>query len=61
MDYTSKCISQASLIGKVDILQWWKDSDLEMKYDEDAFTHAVRYKKIDTVKWWKDSGLEIKK
>jgi hypothetical protein len=53
-------IAQVCRKGKVDILEWWKNSGLELKYSEFALFWASFKGKIEVLEWWKNSGLELK-
>ncbi|KAI9329387.1 hypothetical protein DFJ73DRAFT_596864, partial [Zopfochytrium polystomum] len=44
----------------VDVLQWWKESGLELQHTEKAMTKASSKGRLDLLQWWKDSGLELK-
>jgi hypothetical protein len=50
----------ASSKGHVELLQWWKESGLEMKYDEHSMDYPSRKNRCNVLQWWKDSGLELK-
>lgn len=57
LQYTEEAMNEASANGHVHILQWWLDSNLELKYSPYAFILAKRYGRKNVLKWWKESGL----
>lgn len=58
--YTDDSINKASILGQIDILNWWKNSGLELKYSEDAINYASRAGSIESLEWWRKSGLFLK-
>ncbi|KAI9319528.1 hypothetical protein DFJ73DRAFT_635321, partial [Zopfochytrium polystomum] len=50
----------ASHKGFVDVLQWWKDSGLKIKYDAGAMDEASASGDTAVLQWWKESGLELR-
>ncbi|KAI9316564.1 hypothetical protein DFJ73DRAFT_881121, partial [Zopfochytrium polystomum] len=46
--------------NRVDVLQWWKDSGLELVYSHGAIELAVIHGGLEVLRWWRDSGLEVK-
>ncbi|RKP17230.1 hypothetical protein ROZALSC1DRAFT_24408 [Rozella allomycis CSF55] len=50
----------ASQNGHLNVLEWWKNSGVELKWSEDAMDWAGRDVHIDVLDWWKKSGLELK-
>jgi hypothetical protein len=50
----------ASRGGHVDVLQWWKESGLELKWSNHAMNAASRSGHVAVLQWWKESGLEVK-
>jgi hypothetical protein len=57
---TDLYISEVCKRGKVNILEWWKNSGLELKYDMKALDFASSYGHVEVLEWWKNSGLELK-
>ncbi|KAI9328591.1 hypothetical protein DFJ73DRAFT_861632 [Zopfochytrium polystomum] len=42
------------------VLQWWKESGLELVYTSRALLNASRRSDPDVLEWWRQSGLELK-
>ncbi|ORY44322.1 hypothetical protein BCR33DRAFT_785022 [Rhizoclosmatium globosum] len=53
-------IDNASAKGQVELLQWWKESNLSLEYTEKSVLEACRNGHVDVIQWWLDSGLPIK-
>ena len=50
----------ASLHGHINVLEWWKKSNLKLKYTKDALNFASHNGRINVLEWWKNSGLKLK-
>ena len=58
--YTSDALDLASEGGYVNVLEWWKKSNLKLKYTHKALHYASDKGYINVLKWWKKSGLKLK-
>ncbi|KAI9324675.1 putative ankyrin repeat protein [Zopfochytrium polystomum] len=47
-------------MGSIDVLQWWKDSGLELRYRSVAMDLASERGQAHILQWWKDSGYDLK-
>ncbi|KAI8920307.1 hypothetical protein DFJ77DRAFT_507695 [Powellomyces hirtus] len=52
----------ASKKGQIELLEWWKESGLELEYSRGAMDDANWGGKVavTALEWWKASGLELK-
>lgn len=57
--YNEDSINLASYYGRIDILNWWLNSGLELKYNEKALYYATKKERLDVLKWWSNSGLKL--
>ncbi|KAJ1560584.1 hypothetical protein HK096_008037 [Nowakowskiella sp. JEL0078] len=55
--YYTDAMDKTSLVA---VLNWWKDSGLEMKWTSFAMNKASMNGHIHILNWWKESGLEMK-
>jgi len=46
--------------GHINILEWFKNSDYEFKYDESAIHFACKNGHINVLEWFKNSNYELK-
>jgi hypothetical protein len=60
LNITAHYISEVCKRGKINILEWWKNSGLELKYTNDALNMASSSGHVEVLEWWKNSGLELK-
>jgi hypothetical protein len=50
----------ASVLGLVDVLEWWKNSGRDCKWSDFAMDGASELGHVKVLEWWKNSGLECK-
>ena len=58
--YKNNIINCASAHGHVQVLEWFKNSGYEFKYDKTAINIASRYGHIHVLEWFKNSGYKFK-
>jgi hypothetical protein len=58
--YVDNIINCACAYGHVQVLEWFKNSGYEFKYNETAISYASDYGHIQVLEWFKNSGYEFK-
>lgn len=58
--FTSHIMDYASIGGRVECLEWVKNSGLEIYYSLYAIGRASSSGHIEVLEWWKNSGLRLK-
>ena len=58
--YINNIINNASREGHIQVLEWFKNSGYEFKYDQWAFNCASWKGNIQVLEWFKNSGYKIK-
>ena len=58
--YKNNIIYNACLYGHVQVLEWFKNSGYEFKYDELAINYVSHCGFINVLEWFKNSGYEFK-
>jgi hypothetical protein len=60
--YSDNCIDDASKLGKIKTLDWWKLNLKKLKYTITIIEKSCMgsYKNINVVKWWFASGLKFR-
>ena len=58
--YEHDAIDYASFYGRINILNWWVQSGLQLKYSNKAIDGASLCGHINVLDWWIQSGLELK-
>ena len=44
---------------RVEVLEWWLQSGLQLAYDQEVLWGATRYNRPEVLEWWDKSGLPI--
>lgn len=57
--YDETAIDSASKHGFTEVLQWWLDSGLEMKYTDRALENASLRGSIEVLEWWRTNNLKL--
>ena len=52
-EYIADAMDGASRAGFIDVLEWWRSSDLELRYTERALEAASAEGRIAVLEWWK--------
>jgi hypothetical protein len=58
--YTEDVIDNASKNGNIDILNWWVNSKLQLKYSHKALDNASGNGHVNVLNWWVNSKLKLK-
>ena len=58
--YVNDIINSACIRGHVQVLEWFKKSGYEFKYNEDPISWASWCGNIQILEWFKNSGYEFK-
>jgi hypothetical protein len=53
IEYTENAMDLASQAGFINVLEWWKNAGLKLKYTSKAFCACD----METREWWINSGL----
>ncbi|KAI9326770.1 hypothetical protein DFJ73DRAFT_665935 [Zopfochytrium polystomum] len=49
-----------SPLTPVSALQWWRDSELPLRYTASAMDHASGFGQLEKLEWWRGSGLDLR-
>lgn len=55
-DYGPEAVDGASRAGFVEVLDWWANSGLRMRYTEKALESASAKGHLDVLEWWKETS-----
>ena len=58
--YINDIINNTCIYGNIQVLEWFKNSGYEFKYDEWAINNASQNGHIQVLEWFKNSGYEFK-
>ncbi|KAK4187226.1 hypothetical protein QBC35DRAFT_452541 [Podospora australis] len=56
--YDTEALNGASTRGFVHVLDWWRQSDLPLKYTESAFEGASSKGHVHVLEWWREASLQ---
>jgi hypothetical protein len=63
LPYSSLCIDNVSMLGKIKTLNWWlaNSNNIKLKYSKTVIERSCFgfYKNVGVVKWWITSGLKF--
>ena len=57
--YNHILMDEASKEGRINVLEWWKNSELHLEYTKESLRCASSIGNIDVLNWWKNSGLSL--
>lgn len=57
-EYDAEALDNASRMGYVHVLDWWKRSGLRLKYTEAALETASARGNLLVLEWWRDAALQ---
>ena len=59
-EYNINALKIASVNRRLNVLNWWLNSGLELKYDHSLIRKVMKCGHIDVLNWWSNSGLQLK-
>lgn len=57
-EYDAEALDNASRMGYVHVLDWWKRSGLTLKYTENSLESASAKGHLLVLEWWRDAALQ---
>ena len=57
LTYSDLTMDVASAKGYIHVLNWWKESGLELQYSYHSMNWASEHGHINVLQWWRNSGL----
>lgn len=57
-DWGPEAMDGASKHGHVQVLDWWWNSGLQLRYTEDALEQASSYGQLLVLNWWRDAAAD---
>jgi hypothetical protein len=58
--YKNNIIYYACYYGQIEVLEWFKNSGYEFKYDKKVINNASKYGNIQILEWFKNSDYDLK-
>lgn len=58
--FSQKCIDALAKTESIELLQWWKQSGLPLRYTQMPFDDAIIHGNLELLKWWIDNCPKVR-